>query len=164
MSTNRLSVTAARETAQRADVFDLVTDAYWMELESVMRLTTCRLHGGAGRPRVATLVGRLVEDEIAHARRLVRRIVQLGGTVPDVRQTVTKALLPSASGDSVDEVALAVLVLRAAERAVAHYERLAEAARGIDPVTHELARDLLDDEIHHRDAFDPLVTGTPVAA
>jgi bacterioferritin len=164
VSVNPLSIVNPSREAGRRQVFELITDAYWMELESVMRLTSCRLRRGQGKTDVVDLVERLLDDEIAHARRLVWRIAQLGGTVPEVKETVAEPLLPSAAEDAVDVVSLAVLVVRAANRALSHYERLADAARMVDPVTYELVLELLDDEGRHRDAFELLVAGRATVA
>lgn len=145
-------------------MFERITDAYWMELESIMRLTSCRLRRDQGNSELADLVERLRNEEVAHARRLVRRIVQLGGTVPEVKAT-SEPLLPSAPDDTVDVASVAMLVLRAADRAASHYEQLAQVAHKVDPVSYELASELLEDESRHRDAFEVLLAGqAPVAA
>jgi bacterioferritin len=158
VTTSRNHDVSRADTATRAEVIELLTDAYLMELETVMNYlaASTNLDGLHGR-QVAELLSREVEDELGHARRFAERIKELGGTVPGSEQfaPVQRTLQPPA--DSTDAEGVIRGVIDAERAAIAAYSELARIADGADYVTHDLAVEVLADEEGHLRLFQGLL-------
>lgn len=143
-------------------ILDLLTDAYLMEIETVMNYVAAstNLDGFRGR-QVADVLAAEVDDELGHARRFAERIKELGGTVPGSARLAAgqRSLQPPV--DSADVDAVIAGVLDAEREAVAAYTELARAADGSDYVTHDLAVEVLADEERHRRMFEGLLGDHP---
>jgi bacterioferritin len=136
-------------------VMELLTDAYLMEIETVMNYLAAatNLDGLQGR-QVALALAADIDEELGHARRLAERINQLGGVVPGSGQFPPGQRSLQPPPDSGDVEAVIAGVLDAERAAIATYDLLARAADGIDYVTHDLAVDALADEEGHRRLFE----------
>jgi bacterioferritin len=159
-----MSMTASiNETRPAADtpgrILDLLTDAYLMEIETVMNYlaASTNLDGLHGR-QVADVLAAELEDELEHARRFAERIKELGGTVPGSARLAAgqRSLQPAV--DSTDVASVITGVIEAEREAIAAYTELARAADGSDYVTHDLAVQVLADEEHHRRLFEGLLS------
>jgi bacterioferritin len=144
----------------RDEIVVLLTDAYVMEIETVMNYLSAsvNLDGIQGR-QVAEMLGAEVMDELDHAGRFAQRIKELGGTVPGSEEFVAgqRSLQPPTS--STDVTAVVRGVIEAEETAIAAYTALAHVADGIDYVTHDLAVSVLADEEGHLRLFEGLLLG-----
>jgi bacterioferritin len=97
-------------------------------------------------------------DELRHAEMLVMRIIQLGGTPildPDDWKKLTNC------GYDVPEDPLVRKVLdqniKGEQCAISTYKKMMEITRDIDPITYEIALEIMRDEVEHEDDLQGLV-------
>jgi bacterioferritin len=137
------------------DVIDLLRKAYLDEIETAMNyLANGTYLETVSGEMVAESLKEDVEEELHHAEELGYRLRYYGEVPPasadfEVNQ---ESLQPPAEGSDV----LSVIdgVIEAEEDAIETYEALIEAAEEADdPVTEDLATELLADEQAHRAEF-----------
>lgn len=135
-------------------VVELLTHAYWMELETVANYlaASVNLEGirGAG---VGEALAADVAEELDHARRLAQRLKELGATVPGSLSFTPEQRSLQPFDDETDVVRVIEGVLDAEEAAIGHYRDLIEQTDGLDWVTQALAVELLGGEEAHRRRF-----------
>lgn len=136
-------------------IIPLLKKAYAAELETVQNYlaNSVWLDGLRAQEVVEALAGD-VTDELGHAQRLAHRLKELGACPPgslDLART-QKDLQPSADSTDLRHVITGAL---AAERdAIATYRELITASGDVDPVTADLAVQILADEEKHRSLFE----------
>jgi len=95
------------------------------------------------------------QEELEHATKLAKRIVELGGT-PVL--SPTEWLSESTCGylTPTDKDALAILKqnLQSERCSIEVYNRILERLRGRDPITDHLIRSILADEVEHEDELE----------
>ena len=136
-------------------IIALLKKAYASELETVQNyLANSVWIDGLRAQEVVEALAADVTDELGHAQRLAQRLKQLGicppGSLALVRNQ--KALQPAA--DSTDLRHVVVGVLAAERDAIATYEQLISVCGAKDPVTADLAVQILADEEKHRCLFE----------
>jgi bacterioferritin len=120
-------------------VMNLLTDAYLIEVETVMNLSRRRENLDELQGRlVAGALAAEIDEELGHARRLAGRISQLNGVVPGSGQSPPDSGHCSRPATAVTWLIAGVLDAETA--AIATYTQLARAADGSDHVTHGLGR------------------------
>lgn len=161
VTTSRNHDVSRTDAATRAEVIELLTDAYLMELETVMNYlaASTNLDGLHGR-QVAELLSGEVGDELGHARRLAERIKELGGTVPGSEQFAAEQGTLQPPADSTNVAAVIEGVIDAEGAAITAYSELARIVDGTDYVTHDLAVEVLADEERHQRLFEGMLQGT----
>ncbi|MBI4336957.1 MAG: ferritin [Chloroflexi bacterium] len=98
--------------------------------------------------------------ELEHANRLANRVVQLGGEpLRDVEQAPQRAhiksfAMPSNGADIKGILRAAIEVER---KAIETYQALVDRTRHLDTVTHELAEEILADEVAEEQALERLL-------
>lgn len=99
-------------------------------------------------------------EELEHAEKLTKRIIELGGTpaiAPDVwlKESTCGYLAPE------DPNALTLLKqnIQSERCAIEVYERLLKMVAGKDPVTEHLVREILEDELEHEQDLEDLENG-----
>lgn len=136
-------------------IIPLLKKAYAAELETVQNYlaNSVWLDGLRAQEVVEALAGD-VTDELGHAQRLAHRLKELGACPPgslDLART-QKDLQPSA--DSTDLRHVISGALTAERDAIATYKELITASGDVDPVTADLAVQILADEEKHRSLFE----------
>ena len=139
---------AAHASEQAPDIVELLTQAYWMEIEMVTHYLAGSTPGGAGA--VDAALARGIDDEVVHTQALGRRILQLHGDLPDQGPTQYGAPL----GRQPDERAMLEALIAIELGAIRHYARIARATAGADADTHDLALRILEDERRHLRLFE----------
>jgi len=95
------------------------------------------------------------QEELEHAQKLAKRVVELGGT-PVL--SPTEWLSESTCGylTPTDKDALAILKqnLQAERCSIEVYNRILERLRGRDPITAHLIRSILADEVEHEEDLE----------
>ena len=138
----------------REEIVDLLTQAYWMEIETVMSYiaNSTNPDGVRAQEIVQSLAGD-VGEELAHAQ-LFDLIKELYGTVPGSKdfRASQDALQPPA--DSLDLVHVIRGVIAAERGAIEHYNRIIQATDGVDPVTQDMLTTILADEQNHVRTFE----------
>jgi len=118
-----------------------------------------RVVAGLRSPGLAEQFEEHAKDELGHAEKLAERIMELGAEVPATWEEVgkfatVKVTLPKDTRD-LNGFLKAFIEL---ERAVIRfYQELADKTHSKDLVTHELAEDLLADEVRDEEEFENLL-------
>jgi bacterioferritin len=75
------------QAAKRAEIVDLLTTAYWMEIETVMSYIANSINPDGVRAREVTeSLAADIAEELGHAQMFARRIKELYGSVPGSRE------------------------------------------------------------------------------
>jgi bacterioferritin len=151
----QLTSPTGREVPERDEIVELLTMAYWMEIETVMNYLAASANLNGVRAQViADELRADVQAELGHAQRFAQRLRELDAVVPgSAAFTASQESLNAA----VDRSSLRDViqgVLEAERAAIRHYRRLIEACEGVDYVTQDLAVTVLADEEAHRRAFE----------
>lgn len=100
------------------------------------------------------------KDELGHAERLARRILELGGDPvihPKDWEKGASAPWTAPRPDWADADGMVQDQIRAERGAIEVYNRIAKMTFGKDPVTYALVTDLLKDEVGHEEFLESLV-------
>jgi len=140
---------------QREHVIELLTRAYWMEIETVMSYlaASVNLDGVRAQEIKESLTGE-VEDELGHARQFADRIKELYGVVPGSEDFAAEQGFLQPSEHQTDIVHIIRGVIEAETGAIEHYTRIVEETDQIDPVTQDMVIAILRDEQGHRRLFE----------
>ena len=143
----------SREAHER--VVELLTKAYWMEIETVMSYIAAatNLDGVRAQEIRESLAGD-VEEELGHAKEFASRIKELYGVVPGSEEFHPEQSFMQPPEHQTDVVAVIRGVIEAETGAIEHYTRIVEETEGVDPVTQDMVISILRDEQGHRRLFE----------
>ena len=100
------------------------------------------------------------EGELGHANRIAKRIAELGGEPPATMSEIEKIAgfgkisFPKKRSDTAGFVKV---FLEMERHAIGLYNDLAQKSHGKDLVTHELAEDLLSEEVAEEEEYENLL-------
>jgi bacterioferritin len=142
-------------TDARRHVVELLTKAYWMEIETVMSYlaASVNLDGVRAQEIKQSLEGD-IEEELSHARRFAHRIKELYGVVPGSEGFLAEQSFLQPPDEQTDVVHVIRGVIKAETGAIEHYTRMIEETDEIDPVTQDMTIEILHDEQAHRRLFE----------
>jgi bacterioferritin len=137
------------------EVISLLRKAYGDEIETVMNyMTNSIVLDGVRAEEIKESLETDIQEELGHAQRLGERLKQLDERPPASGEFVARQDSLQPPEDSTDVLAVIEGVLEAEEDAIATYRDLIDAAVDAnDPVTEDLAVELLGDEEAHRTEF-----------
>ena len=143
------------QTDKRDHIVELLTKAYWMEIETVMSYIAGSVNPDGVRAReiVESLEGDIAE-ELGHARQFAMRIKELYGVVPGSLDFSAEQSFLQPPGEQTDIVHIIKGVIQAETGAIEHYTQIIEETDGIDPVTQDMVIAILRDEQGHRRLFE----------
>ena len=144
-----------RDEAKRKEIVDLLTQAYWMELETVQNYIANSVNlDGVRAEEIKKSLAADVTDEIGHAQQFAKRVKELYGKVPGSFEfkPSQRSLQPPAN--STDVVAVIRGVIDAEQGAIEHYQRIIRACEGVDYVTADMVTTILADEEGHLRTFE----------
>jgi bacterioferritin len=144
-----------RDEKKRKEIVDLLTQAYWMEIETVQNYIANSVNlDGVRAQEVKQSLATDVTEELGHAQQFARRIKELYGRAPgsfDFKPT-QKSLQPPA--DTTDVVSVIKGVIEAEQGAIDHYVKVINASQDADPVTADMLTTILADEEGHLRMFE----------
>jgi bacterioferritin len=144
---------ASSET--REHIVELLTKAYWMEIETVMSYLSASVNlDGVRAQEIKESLAEDIEEELGHARQFAARIKELYGVVPGSRQFEAEQDFLQPPEEQTDTVHVIRGVIEAETGAIEHYTRIVEETEGVDPVTQDMMIDILRDEQGHRRLFE----------
>jgi bacterioferritin len=153
-STSSDILSDAQATA-RAEIVDLLTAAYWMEIETVMSyIANSTNPDGVRAQEVTDSLAADVAEELGHAQKFARRIKELYGTVPGSREFRATQETLQPSPDPLDLAHVIRGVIDAERGAIEHYSRIIAVTDGVDPVTQDMLTTILADEQNHLRTFE----------
>ena len=98
-------------------------------------------------------------DEMNHAKELIKRIRQLGGEPTTDIMTASTCGFSEPPDDTSDLASIVELVLKGERCAIDKYNKLAKKYHMKDLVTHEIFEDLLEDEVADEEDWEDFLPG-----
>jgi bacterioferritin len=143
------------QSDKRQEVIELLTKAYWMELETVMSYIANSINpDGVRAQEVVESLRKDVQEELGHAQRFAERIKELYGVVPGSLAFKAEQGYLQPPSHQTDIVHVIKGVIEAETGAIEHYNRIIEATDGVDWVTQDMTIEILHDEEGHRRLFE----------
>jgi len=139
----------------RQNVVELLTKAYWMEIETVMSYLAASTNlDGVRAQEIKESLAADVEEELGHAKLFASRIKELYGVVPGSEGFAAEQSFLQPADEQTDVVHAIRGVIKAETGAIEHYTRIVEETDQIDPVTQDMVIGILRDEQGHRRLFE----------
>ena len=141
--------------AEREELLALLTQAYWMELETVMSYIANSINpDGVRAQEIIESLEEDITEELGHARQFGSRIKELYGVVPGSLDFNAEQSYLQPPEEQTDIVHVIKGVIEAESGAIEHYNRIIEFTEGKDPVTQDMVIGILRDEEGHRRLFE----------
>jgi bacterioferritin len=142
-------------SATRDHIVELLTTAYWMEIETVMSYLAASTNlDGVRAQEIKESLAEDIEEELGHARQFAARIKELYGIVPGSEGFTAEQSYLQPPEHQTDTVHVIRGVIKAETGAIEHYTRVIEETDGVDPVTQDMVIAILRDEQAHRRLFE----------
>jgi bacterioferritin len=139
----------------REQLIEMLTKAYWMEVETVMSYLANSINpDGVRAQEIIESLEQDVQEELGHARQYGERIKELYGVVPGSLDFNAEQSYLQPPDDQVDVVHVIKGVIEAESGAIEHYNQIIEFCEGKDPVTQDMVIQILHDEEGHRRLFE----------
>ena len=142
-------------TEKREEIIELLTSAYWMEIETVMSYVSNSINpDGVRAQEIRESLEEDVEEELGHARQFGNRIKELYGVVPGSEDFTAEQSFLQPPERQTDIAHIVRGVIEAETGAIEHYNRIIEVTDGVDWVTQDMTIGILHDEEGHRRLFE----------
>src|SRR6187431_253554 len=153
--TSSQGILADENSEKREEIIELLTKAYWMELETVMSYIANSVNpDGLRAQEIVESLQTDIQEELGHAQQFADRIKELYGVVPGSLDFSAEQSFLQPPDDQVDIVHVIKGVIEAESGAIEHYSRIIEETEGVDPVTQDMVIAILRDEQGHRRLFE----------
>jgi bacterioferritin len=150
-----MSILDKDKTADREKVVELLTKAYWMEIETVMSYISNSINpDGVRAQEIIESLQNDIQEELGHAQQFGRRIKELYGVVPGSLDFKAEQGYLQPPEQQTDIVHVIKGVIEAETGAIDHYNEIIEFCEGRDPVTQDMLIAILRDEEGHRRLFE----------
>ena len=144
-----------RDEKKRNEIIGLLTQAYWMELETVQNYIANSVNlDGVRAEEIKKSLAADVTEELTHAQQFGRRIKELYGKVPGSLEFKAVQHTAQPPADSTDVAAVIRGVIEAEQGAIDHYLKVIQACGDADPVTADMVTTILADEEGHLRQFE----------
>jgi bacterioferritin len=154
-TTPRYGILSEDRASERAQLIEMLTKAYWMELETVMSyITNSTNPDGVRAQEIIESLQQDVQEELGHAQEFAKRIKELYGTVPGSMDFTPEQTFLQPPEQQTDIVHVIRGVIEAESGAIEHYNAIIEFTEEIDPVTNDMVIAILRDEEGHRRLFE----------
>jgi bacterioferritin len=153
--TQNMDILADENSEQRERVIELLKQAYWMEIETVMSYIANSVNpDGVRAQEIRESLEQDIQEELGHAKQFAERIKELYGVVPGSLEFSAEQTYLQPPEHQVDVVHIIKGVIQAESGAIEHYSRIVEETDGVDPVTQDMVIDVLRDEQGHKRLFE----------
>jgi bacterioferritin len=140
---------------KRDEIVELLTKAYWMEVETVMSYVANSINpDGVRAQEVRESLEEDIQEELGHAQQFGQRIKELYGVVPGSEEFRAEQSYLQPPAQQTDIVHVIRGVIEAETGAIEHYNRIIELTDGVDWVTQDMVIEILHDEERHRRLFE----------
>jgi bacterioferritin len=154
-TTDARGILSEENRAEREQILELLTRAYWMEIETVMSYMANSVNpDGVRAQEIKESLEEDIQEELGHARRFAERIKELYGVVPGSSAFEAEQSYLQPPEHQTDVVHIIRGVIEAESGAIEHYNRIIELSDGVDPVTQDMVTEILHDEEGHRRLFE----------
>jgi bacterioferritin len=142
--------------SEREQLIELLTKAYWMEMETVLSYTANSINpDGVRAQEIIESLQTDIQEELGHAQQFGKRIKELYGTVPGSQGFSAEQSYLQPPDDNIDIVHIIKGVIEAESGAIEHYNKVIEFCEEHgDPVTADMVTTILADEEGHRRLFE----------
>jgi bacterioferritin len=148
-------ILADDQTAKREQIVELLKQAYWMEIETVMSYIANSINpDGVRAQEIIESLQEDIQEELGHAQQFAARIKELYGVVPGSLEFAAEQSYLQPPAHQTDVVHVIKGVIEAETGAIEHYNRIIEETEGVDPVTNDMVIAILRDEEGHRRLFE----------
>jgi len=139
----------------REQLVELLTRAYWMEIETVMSYIANSVNpDGVRAQEIIESLDKDIQEELGHAQQFAARIKELYGVVPGSMEFTAEQSYLQPPEHQTDIVHVIKGVIEAETGAIEHYNAVIEFTEGTDPVTNDMVIAILRDEEGHRRLFE----------
>jgi len=153
--TDTRGILAEENAGKREEIIQMLTRAYWMEIETVMSYMANSVNpDGVRAQEIKESLAEDIQEELGHAQRFAERIKELWGVVPGSQEFEAEQSYLQPPEHQTDVVHVIRGVIEAEAGAIDHYNRIIEASEGVDPVTQDMVTEILHDEEGHRRLFE----------
>lgn len=140
---------------EREHIVELLGQAYWMEIETVINYITNSVNvDGIRAQEIRESLAREVQEELGHAQQFADRIKELYGVVPGSAEFRPEQSYLQPPERQTDLVHVIRGVIQAETGAIEHYTRIVEETDGVDHVTQDMVIAILKEEQGHRRLFE----------
>lgn len=151
---------------ERADeIIELLNQGIAAEINDAYRyLLLSKVASGVHSAPVAAMFAKTAQDEWGHVALLMERVMQLGGEpLPSPSEAGQRSYVEykPPPKEATDLRQMLTDSLEGERAAIRFYRQLFDQTREIDPVTAEIARNALIDEIDDEDEMERLLEGWP---
>ncbi len=153
--TNSRGILAEANSDARGEIVGMLTEAYWMEVETVISYLANSINPDGVRAQ--EIIESLTEDiaeELGHARAFGERIKELYGVVPGTLEFKAEQSYLQPPEHQTDIVHVIKGVIEAETGAIDFYNEIIERTEEVDPVTNDMVISILRDEERHRRLFE----------
>jgi bacterioferritin len=155
VTTDARGILSEERSSEREEIIELLERAYWMEIETVMSYLANSVNpDGVRAQEIKESLGQDIEEELGHAKRFAERIKELYGVVPGSSRFEAEQTYLQPPEAQTDVVHVIRGVIEAETGAIDHYNRIIEITDQVDPVTQDMAIEILHDEEGHRRLFE----------
>jgi bacterioferritin len=148
-------ILSEENTEKRERIIELLTKAYWMEIETVMSYLSSSVNlDGIRAQEIRESLEEDITEELGHARQYAQRIKELYGIVPGSLEFKAEQRSLQPPERQTDVVHVIRGVIEAETGAIEHYNRIIEETDGVDWVTQDMVIAILHDEEGHKRLFE----------
>jgi bacterioferritin len=148
-------ILSSDQAEKREELIELLAKAYWMEMETVMSYVANSVNpDGVRAQEIREALAEDIQEELAHAQQFANRIKELYGVVPGSLEFRAEQSYLQPPDEQTDVVHIIRGVIEAETGAIEHYNRIIEAADGVDWVTQDMVIGILHEEEGHRRLFE----------
>jgi len=154
-SSLRYGILSEDRRDDREQLIEMLTKAYWMEIETVMSYIANSINpDGVRAQEIIESLEEDIQEELGHARQFGERVKQLYGVVPGSLDFNAEQSYLQPPQDQTDIVHVIKGVIEAEAGAIEYYNQIIEFCEGRDPVTQDMVITILHDEEGHRRLFE----------
>jgi bacterioferritin len=148
-------ILSSEHQEERDHIVELLKQAYWMEIETVMSYIANSVNvDGIRAQEIRESLAEDVQEELGHAQQFADRIKELYGIVPGSEEFKPVQHYLQPPEHQTDLVHVIRGVIQAETGAIEHYTRIIEETEGVDHVTQDMVITILKDEQGHRRLFE----------
>jgi bacterioferritin len=140
---------------ERERIVEMLTKAYWMEVETVMSYLANSVNpDGVRAQEIIKSLREDVQEELGHATQFANRIKEIYGIVPGSMDFQAEQSYLQPPEHQTDIVHVIKGVIKAETGAIDYYNRIIDATEESDPVTNDMVIAILHDEEGHCRLFE----------
>jgi len=153
--TSGAGILAEENREKREQIIELLSKAYWMEIETVMSYLANSVNpDGVRAQEIIESLKKDIQEELGHAQQFAERIKELYGVVPGSMEFSAEQGYLQPPEHQTDIVHVIRGVIEAETGAIEHYTRIIEETDDVDPVTQDMVIAILHDEQGHKRLFE----------